>query len=75
MHPTSRRDRHARRPRLEQCEDRIVQSIAVAPVGGAAAQPPETANTATGSQFVDLYKPALEHASRVFDDPFFFDVN
>lgn len=63
-----------RRPALEQCEGRILQSIMVEPVGGATAQPQVTV-PADGSRIVVLEKPTLDHASRIFDDPFFFDVN
>ena len=75
MHRSSSQDRHVRRPALEQCEDRILQSIAVDPVGGKATQPQETAHTADSSRIVVLYTATPDHASRVFDDPFFFDLN
>jgi hypothetical protein len=75
MHRSSGQDRHARRPALEPCEDRIMQSITVGPVGDKATQPQETAYTPDGSRIVVLYKATLDHASGVFDDPFFFDPN
>jgi hypothetical protein len=75
MNRSSGRDRHARRPALERCEDRILQSITVEPVGGKAAQPQETAYTPDGARTVVLYKATLDHASAIFDDPFFFDPN
>ena len=75
MHRPSGRDRHARRPALEQCEDRILQSIAVEPAGNQAAQPQETAYTPGGSRVAVLYQAASDHASGIFDDPFFFDPN
>ena len=75
MHRSSGKYRHARRPALEQCEDRILQSITVEPVGYRAAQPHETAETPGGSRIVVSYKTTLEHASGIFDDPFFFDPN
>ena len=77
MRRPSYRDRPARRPALEPCEDRILQSITVEPVGNKAMQPRETAYAPEGSRIVVLYKAAPEHnhASGIFDDPFFFDVN
>jgi hypothetical protein len=75
MHRSSRKVRHARRPALEQCEDRILQSITVEPVGNKATQPQETAYATDGSRAVVLYKSTLDHASAIFDDPFFFDAN
>ena len=75
MNGPSGRDRHARRLALEQCEDRILQSITVGPVGNQATQPHETAYMAEGPRIVVLYKATPEHASGIFDDPFFFDVN
>ena len=75
MHRSSGQGRHSRRPALEQCEDRILLSIAVEPVGTKAALPHERAYTPDGSRIVVLYQPTLDHASRVFDDPFFFDAN
>ena len=76
MHRSSGQDRHARRPALEQCEERILQSITVEPVGGnKATQPQETADTPDGSRIVVFYKATLDHASGIFDDPFFFDAN
>jgi hypothetical protein len=75
MHRSSGRNRHARRPALERCEDRILQSITVEPVGDKAAQTQEAAPTANGSRIVVLSRPTLDHASGIFDDPFFFDAN
>jgi hypothetical protein len=75
MHRSSGQDRHARRPALEPCEDRILQSIAVEPVGHKATQAQETAYTPDGARIVVLYKGTLDHASGIFDDPFFFDAN
>jgi hypothetical protein len=72
MHRPSGRDRHARRPALESCEDRIMQSITVGPAGNTATQSQETACT---PRIVVLDKTTLDHASGVFDDPFFFDAN
>ena len=68
------RDRHARRPALEPCEDRILQSITVEPVGNKATQPQVTAYTAGGSRIVVLYQAPLGHASAIHDDPFFFEA-
>jgi hypothetical protein len=67
-------DRHARRPALEQCEDRILQSITVEPVGNKATQPQETADTAGGSRILVLYQAPLDHAPAIHDDPFFFEA-
>jgi hypothetical protein len=75
MHRSSGRNRHARRPALEPCEDRILQSITVEPVGNQATQPQETAHTPAGSRIVVLDQATLDHASGIFDDPFFFDPN
>jgi hypothetical protein len=75
MHRSSGQDRHARRPALEQCEDRILQSITFEPVGNTATQPQETAHTPDASRIVVLYMTTLERASGIFDDPFFFDAN
>ena len=75
MHRSSGQDRHARRPALEECEERILQSITVDQVANKTTQPQETAYTPAGSRIVVLYKATLDHASRVFDDPFFFDTN
>ena len=75
MQRSSGQDRHARRPALEQCEDRILQSIAVEPVGSKAAQPQEVAHTPNGSRIVVLDQAMQYDASRIFDDPFFFDAN
>jgi hypothetical protein len=74
MHRSSYRDRHARRPALEPCEDRILQSITVEPVGNKATPPQETAYTAGGSRIVVLYQAPLDHASAIHDDPFFFEA-
>jgi hypothetical protein len=65
--------RHMRRPALEHCEDRILQSIIVEPVGNKATQRQETAYTTDNSRIVVSYNARPDHASRVFDDPFFFD--
>ena len=75
MHRSSGQVRHTRQPALEQCEDRILLSIAVEPFLTKAAPPHETASAAAGSRIVVLYEPGLDHTSRVFDDPFFFDAN
>jgi hypothetical protein len=75
MHRSSDRDRHGRRPALEQCEGRILQSITVESVGDKATQPQETAYAPDGSRSVVLSKSMRDHASGVFDDPFFFDAN
>jgi hypothetical protein len=75
MNRSSSRERHARRPALERCEDRILQSITVELVGGKATQPQLAAYTPDGTRTVVLYKATLDHASAVFDDPFFFDPN
>ena len=73
MQRSSGQDRRARRPALEQCEDRILQSIMVESVGNKATQPQETAYTPDSSRFVVLDKATPNHASRLHDDPFFFD--
>jgi hypothetical protein len=75
MHRSAGQDRHARRPALEPCEDRILQSITVESVGNKATQPQEVAYTPDGSRIAVLSTAALDHASGVFDDPFFFDAN
>src|SRR5262249_42509483 len=75
MFRPSGQDRRARRPALERCEDRILQSIMAEPANNKATQPQETANTPDGSRIVVLYEAAPDHASRIFDDPFFFDAN
>jgi hypothetical protein len=75
MHRSSGQGRHARRPALEQCEHRILQSITVESVGDKATQPQETAYTPDGSRIVVAYKATLDRASGIFDDPFFFDAN
>jgi hypothetical protein len=75
MRRSSYRDRHARRPALEPCEDRILQSITFEPVSNKATQPQETAYTSGGSRIVLLYQSTLDHASAIHDDPFFFDTN
>ena len=75
MQLSSGQNRHARRPALEQCEDRILQSLAVEPVGSKAAQPQETAYTRDSSRIVVLYQATRDHVSSIFDDPFFFDAN
>jgi hypothetical protein len=75
MYRSSSRHHRARRPVLDPCEDRILQSVIVEPVANKATQPHETLHTLEGSQIVVLYKATPDHASRVFDDPFFFDVN
>ena len=64
-----------RRPALEQCEARILQSIMVEPAGNAAPQPQETAHMPSGPRIVVLHESTLDHVSRIFDDPFFFDAN
>jgi hypothetical protein len=75
MHRSSSQDRHARRPALEQCEDRILETVTVEPVGTKATQPQETACTPTASGTAVFYNATLGHASGIFDDPFFFDPN
>jgi hypothetical protein len=75
MHRSSGQDRHARRPALEQCEDRILQSIMVQPLGNKATQALETAHTPEASRLVVSYQATPNHASAIFDDPFFFDPN
>jgi hypothetical protein len=75
MNRSSGRDRHARRPALEQCEERILQSIAIGPAGDQATQPRETAYTPAGPRIVVHENATLDHASAIFDDPFFFDPN
>jgi hypothetical protein len=75
MHRSSGKYRHARRPALEQCEDRVLQSVAVQPAGNHATQPQVTAYTPVGSRIVVLNNATNDHASRIFDDPFFFDPN
>ena len=75
MHRSRRQERQARRPALEQCEDRVLQSITVEPVGDKATQPRETAYTPDGSRIVVLSKATPGHSSAIFDDPFFFDPN
>jgi hypothetical protein len=47
----------------------------VEPTGNQAAQPQESAYTPGGSRIAVLYQAAPDHASGVFDDPFFFDPN
>ena len=75
MHQSSGRDRRARRPAVEQCEHRILQSITVEPVGGTTVPVQHPVGNADGSPVVVLQKPTQEHASGIFDDPFFFDPN
>ena len=75
MHRSSGQHRHARRPALEPCEDRILQSIVVEPVGIQAGQPRQASWTPVGSRTVMVDTAAPEHASAIFDDPFFFDAN
>src|SRR5262245_31245967 len=75
MHRSSGQNRFARRPALEQCEHRILQSIAAGPTGVNATQSQVTASAPAGSPTAVVYKPALDHASAIFDDPFFFDPN
>ena len=75
MYRSSSQHRHARRPALEPCEDRILQSVIVEPVANKATQPQETVHTLEGSRIVVVYQATPDHASRVFDDPFFFDAN
>lgn len=75
MHRSSGQHRHARRPALEHYEDRILQSIVVEPVANPATQLPAMAHTASESQVVVLSKANVNHTSRIFDDPFFFDAN
>jgi hypothetical protein len=72
---SSGQDRHVRRPALERCEDRVLQSITVEPVGNKATQPQEPAYTPDGSRLAVLSKATLDHVSGIFDDPFFFDAN
>ncbi len=75
MGQSSGRDRHARRPALEPCEDRILLSIAVQPVGASTTQQPVAAYAPGNSPIVASQNATPDHASRVFDDPFFFDAN
>src|SRR5262245_49880983 len=75
MRRSSGRDRRARRFALEQCEDRILQSITVEPVGDKATQPQQTAYTPDASRIAVFYNTTLERAPGIFDDPFFFDAN
>lgn len=75
MHRPSSQDRHARRPALEQCEDRILQSMAVEAAGGKATPRQERIDTPDGSRIVVFCEARLDRASGIFDDPFFFDVN
>ena len=74
MRRSSGQGRHARRPALEPCEERILQSVTAEPVGDKATQPQETAYTPDGSRIVVPSKATLDHASAIFDDPFFFDA-
>ena len=74
MRRSSCRDRHARRPAPEPCEDRILQSITVEPVSNKATPPQEMAYTAGGSRIVVLYQAPLDHASAIHDAPFFFEA-
>jgi hypothetical protein len=74
MHRSSGQNRHARRPALELCEGRILQSIMVEPIGNKATQPQVTADTPGRSGFVVLDKATPDHASRLLDDPFFFEA-
>src|SRR5262249_42148973 len=67
MHRSSGQNRHARRPALERCEDRILQSIMVEPIGNKATQPQETADTPDSSRFVVLDKATPDHAPRLHD--------
>jgi hypothetical protein len=60
---------------LERCEARILQSITVESVGNKATPPQEKAHMPDASRNVVQYNTAFEHASAVFDDPFFFDAN
>jgi hypothetical protein len=45
------------------------------PVANEATQRQATVHTLEGSRIVVVYQATPEHASRVFDDPFFFDAN
>jgi hypothetical protein len=75
MRRSSSQTRHARRPALEQCEDRILQSITIEPVGNNATQLQKTAYTPDASRIAVIDQTTLDHAPRIFDDPFFFDTN
>jgi hypothetical protein len=75
MHRSSSQDRHARRPALEQCEDRILQTVTVEMVGTKATQPQEMVCTPTASLTSVFYNAMPGHAPGIFDDPFFFDPN
>jgi hypothetical protein len=75
MHRPTGRDRLARRPAPELCEDRILQSIAVEPAGPRTPSQQQPADTPDGSRIVVFYRATLDHASGRFDDPFFFDAN
>jgi hypothetical protein len=73
MHRSSGRNRHARRPAPELCEDRILQSIMVEPIGNKATQPQVTAYMPDRTRYVVLDKATPDHVSRLHDDPFFFE--
>lgn len=75
MPRSSGQNRHVRRPALEQCEHRVLQSITVRPVGDMATQPQVTAHTSDASPIVAPNEITAAQRSRAFDDPFFFDVN
>jgi hypothetical protein len=52
-----------------------LQSVIVEPVANKATQLQETVHTLEGSRIAVHYNATPDQASRVFDDPFFFDVN
>ena len=75
MYRSSGQDRRARRPALERCEERILQSITVQPVGSGTTPLQESAYRPNGSQIAVLYQATPDHTLGRFDDPFFFDVS
>jgi hypothetical protein len=75
MYRSSSQHHRTRRPALDPCEDRILQSVMVEPLAHKATQPQETAHTLEGSRIAVHYNATSDQVSRVFDDPFFFDVN
>jgi hypothetical protein len=75
MHRTSGQDRHARRPALKRCEDRILQSITAGPVSSQPTQSQVTASTSVASRIAVVYTATPDRAPAIFDDPFFFDPN
>jgi hypothetical protein len=47
----------------------------VEPVGNKATQTQQTAYTPDNSRILVFHNATPDHASRIFDDPFFFDSN